>query len=510
MATIAGRRVGGPRIPWNPRQITRRHAGVRPLRRRRGRVPRLVVPAGIVIPPPYSGSRSARRVAAAVAARWSRRSRSGSTTTSRSRPRRRPCSGGSSLVSEDCAFAGCSEAPRLPLAAGGERACRASPVYRAGRSRCPGADRGAVIGIVICVTRGLGGMGAAARRHSSSRWSRRGSGCSAKSLLGIAEDRGGRRGAGNAIANTGVAAIAAVLSALTLRNRPGAARIRRRARRGGSDTMASEIGKAWGRRTYLVPTLRPRAAGHVRARFRSKGRRPVSRARLRSARSASRLASSRRPRCVPIVAGATVGAFAESPLGATLEASRHPQQRPAELPEHGDRGGRRDRSGRERAVTHRRAGAAARVLAAVHPRRAGTRLRLGRRDRGRRPPARARGAPTCSSTRASALVMAAVLNAASNALNQIYDLEIDRINKPARPLPSGRLSIREAWIFTWITYAVALVLAWLVAPGGRHECFWIVARRRPPSRSSIRVRRSARSGAASGPTSRSPFRAACC
>ena len=72
------------------------------------------------------------------------------------------------------------------------------------------------------------------------------------------------------------------------------------------------------------------------------------------------------------------------------------------------------------------------------------------------------------------LVMAAVLNAASNALNQIYDLEIDRINKPKRALPSGRLSRREAWTFTLAAYVVALVLAWLVAPGGRHECFWIV------------------------------------
>jgi 4-hydroxybenzoate polyprenyltransferase len=71
-------------------------------------------------------------------------------------------------------------------------------------------------------------------------------------------------------------------------------------------------------------------------------------------------------------------------------------------------------------------------------------------------------------------LMAAVLNAASNALNQIYDLAIDRVNKPARPLPSGRLSIRQAWIFTLICYAIALWLAWLVAPGGRRECFWIV------------------------------------
>src|SRR5258706_12236820 len=68
-------------------------------------------------------------------------------------------------------------------------------------------------------------------------------------------------------------------------------------------------------------------------------------------------------------------------------------------------------------------------------------------------------------------LMAAVLNAASNALNQIYDLEIDRVNKPKRPLPSGRLSTRDAWLFTWAAYAAALALAWLVAPGGRHECF---------------------------------------
>ena len=71
-------------------------------------------------------------------------------------------------------------------------------------------------------------------------------------------------------------------------------------------------------------------------------------------------------------------------------------------------------------------------------------------------------------------IMAMVLNGANNALNQIYDLEIDRVNKPQRPLTSGRLSIRDAWIFTWIAYAVALVLAWFIAPGGRHEAFWIV------------------------------------
>jgi 4-hydroxybenzoate polyprenyltransferase len=71
--------------------------------------------------------------------------------------------------------------------------------------------------------------------------------------------------------------------------------------------------------------------------------------------------------------------------------------------------------------------------------------------------------------------MAACLNAGNNALNQIYDLDIDRVNKPKRPLPSGRLSVADTWVFTFVTYVAALILAWLVAPGGRHQCFWLVA-----------------------------------
>lgn len=71
-------------------------------------------------------------------------------------------------------------------------------------------------------------------------------------------------------------------------------------------------------------------------------------------------------------------------------------------------------------------------------------------------------------------LMAATLNAASNGLNQIYDLPIDAVNKPKRPLPSGRMSIREAWTFTIVTGAIAIALAWFVAPAGRRECFWMV------------------------------------
>jgi len=57
---------------------------------------------------------------------------------------------------------------------------------------------------------------------------------------------------------------------------------------------------------------------------------------------------------------------------------------------------------------------------------------------------------------------ASFLNAANNALNQIYDLEIDRVNKPKRPLVTGALSLREAWVFTWVFYVLALVPTWLV------------------------------------------------
>ena len=81
---------------------------------------------------------------------------------------------------------------------------------------------------------------------------------------------------------------------------------------------------------------------------------------------------------------------------------------------------------------------------------------------------------------------AGLMNAASNAINQIYDLEIDRLNKPNRPLVTGALSIKEAWVFIWITYALALIPTWLVvvypyntlwqklgAPLQYHETFFL-------------------------------------
>lgn len=67
-------------------------------------------------------------------------------------------------------------------------------------------------------------------------------------------------------------------------------------------------------------------------------------------------------------------------------------------------------------------------------------------------------------------LMAAALNAASNALNQICDLDVDRVAKPERVLPSGRLGVAAASRFTALAAAVALMLGWFVSP----QCFWIV------------------------------------
>lgn len=51
---------------------------------------------------------------------------------------------------------------------------------------------------------------------------------------------------------------------------------------------------------------------------------------------------------------------------------------------------------------------------------------------------------------------AAALNAASNVLNQVCDLAIDRVNKPGRVLPEGRLSVRAAVALSALLYAVSL------------------------------------------------------
>jgi uncharacterized protein (TIGR00297 family) len=143
-----------------------------------------------------------------------------------------------------------------------------------------------------------------------------------KTRLGIAEERSGRRGPGNAIANTGVAAwIALLIPGLIT---PDTAMIAMAAAlvTGASDTVASEIGKAWGRVTWLVVGFRrvpPGTSGAASLEGTTGGF--VAAASL-AAIAAALGAMPAGPAAVVIVTmAATAAAFAESVMGATLEES---------------------------------------------------------------------------------------------------------------------------------------------------------------------------------------------
>ena len=59
---------------------------------------------------------------------------------------------------------------------------------------------------------------------------------------------------------------------------------------------------------------------------------------------------------------------------------------------------------------------------------------------------------------------AVLINGAGNAFNDILDLDIDRINRPERPLPSGRINPREAALFTFVLAACGSLLALALSP----------------------------------------------
>lgn len=58
-----------------------------------------------------------------------------------------------------------------------------------------------------------------------------------------------------------------------------------------------------------------------------------------------------------------------------------------------------------------------------------------------------------------AIAAGTLVAAAGNVINDYFDFEIDRINKPRRPIPSGRMTRRESWRYSWLLSAVALGLA---------------------------------------------------
>lgn len=75
---------------------------------------------------------------------------------------------------------------------------------------------------------------------------------------------------------------------------------------------------------------------------------------------------------------------------------------------------------------------------------------------------------------ATAILSALFLNGASNCLNQITDLEIDKINKPDRPLPLGLISAQSALIASVLLYVLSILLAFTIRPEETRAPFFIV------------------------------------
>jgi len=73
------------------------------------------------------------------------------------------------------------------------------------------------------------------------------------------------------------------------------------------------------------------------------------------------------------------------------------------------------------------------------------------------------GAVTGSIQPLTVLILACLsgvfLMAGANTINDVFDIEIDRINRPNRPLPSGLLTIQQARLWTGFSFLVGIILA---------------------------------------------------
>jgi uncharacterized protein (TIGR00297 family) len=222
-----------------------------------------------------------------------------------------------SLVSNDLIAEALHRGLSAVLIAAGANVLVAIAGYAARTVTISGMVAGALLGTAIFFFTGAAGWALLLLCFATAVLTSR-AGHARKHSLGIAEGRGGRRGAGNAFANTGVAAIAAAMSALTYAHDDARLAFVAALVAGASDTVASEIGKAWGRRTFLLTTAKrvpPGTSGAMSLEGTAAGM--ISAALLAAAACA--LAIIPWPQFLYVVAAATAGALIESALGATLE-----------------------------------------------------------------------------------------------------------------------------------------------------------------------------------------------
>jgi geranylgeranylglycerol-phosphate geranylgeranyltransferase len=61
-----------------------------------------------------------------------------------------------------------------------------------------------------------------------------------------------------------------------------------------------------------------------------------------------------------------------------------------------------------------------------------------------------------------AAIAASLVMASGNIINDIYDIEIDKINRPDRPLPSGKISNKKALALYFIFLLLSLIFSWFI------------------------------------------------
>jgi geranylgeranylglycerol-phosphate geranylgeranyltransferase len=57
-----------------------------------------------------------------------------------------------------------------------------------------------------------------------------------------------------------------------------------------------------------------------------------------------------------------------------------------------------------------------------------------------------------------------LISGAGNAINDYFDIKIDSINRPERPIPSGRVKLKEALYFSYLLFALGTALAFSINP----------------------------------------------
>ena len=317
MATIVGRRIGGPRIPWNRAKSAGGTAAFVIFGGAAGAI-LCVWCRPIIVPPPYLWFSAGAPFLAALAAAAVETIPIGLDDNVSVPATAAAVLWWVSLVSEESVAALAATSTPLLGSACLANAGVALGGYVLGTLTVSGAVCGALVGIVIVLTVGWAGWGLLFATFAMAVVTSR-VGLRRKIRLGIAEARGGRRGGGNAVANTGIAAAAAVLAAVSYAPGPALIGFVAALAAGGSDTMASEVGKAWGGRTVLFPVLRrvpPGTPGAVSLAGTAAGL--VGAGVLGIIGAATGLVAW--GSLFPIIAGATLGAFAESAMAATLEA----------------------------------------------------------------------------------------------------------------------------------------------------------------------------------------------